>query len=208
MKEPCFFFFGHQGNAYLFFRFDSGDDPTVYFLVPDAMGSSSARTTFTKFVKNSYLNYLEIKKSRENPWDKIPVQMGDYALRYLRDNFSYSLDSDSISIPHDYSMYRINRDRDHSVNCIEILNPILKDSIIEIRSVYVYTENTMYLYVPVKDVMFDNHVDLDIYRDKTFILESEYKWGWFTIKDKVYVFGDRFKALIEDHLDKLQLFKL
>jgi len=206
--DDCFFFFGHQGNAYLFFRFDSGDDPTVYFLVPDAMGSSSARTTFTKFVKNSYLNYLEIKKSRENPWDKIPVQMGDYALRYLRDNFSYSLDSDSISIPHDYSMYRINRDRDHSVNCIEILNPILKDSIIEIRSVYVYTENTMYLYVPVKDVMFDNHVDLDIYRDKTFILESEYKWGWFTIKDKVYVFGDRFKALIEDHLDKLQLFKL
>lgn len=204
--EDCFFFFSHQCNTYGFFRLDGSDDPAVYLFDSDwSVQQYSSRSTFTEFVVDSYNGFVEIIQQRKNPWDKIPVQMGEYALKYLSENFSYSSDCDFIKIPYSYDTYTINYDTVHSGNFLENLNPILKSCITDIRSVWVYSEDVMYLYKPLKDTVFDNPVNLNIYRNKTFIMDSEYKWGWFTVKDKVYVFGDKFRGLIKENLDVLSL---
>ena len=75
----------------------------------------------------------------------------------------------------------------------------------EISSVFVYSENKLYVYVPRDDKRLDNQIGLNIYRDKTAIVDMDYEWGWFTVGDTVYVFGEAFIQKIRDNISAFSL---
>lgn len=203
--DECFFFYNHQGNAYAFFRFDEGDDPPVYVFDPNCEGMYDPIPSFTEYVIGVYNSHVAWQKAMNAPWSVVHVRLGASTLNYLQSVFSYTPDGDTINIPYDFDVYKINAER--SADFLERLNPILKSCIIRIRSLWVCIDKVMYLYTPADDTEYENPYGLDIYNDKTFILEREYKWGWFTIKDKVYVFGNKFRELIAENLDKFDIVK-
>ena len=70
--------------------------------------------------------------------------------------------------------------------------PILQEMLTEISSVYVYSESELYVYTPRMDKQLSNQIGLNIYRYKTAIMDMDYEWGWFTVGDTVYVFGEAY----------------
>ncbi len=210
----CLFFWNHQGNAYYFFRLDdnynSNNDPLVYMIVCDEIGKPRKPFHFTEMIINNYNASIKYRKEAESPWcfgtsenNPFTVQI----LNELNDVFSYSQNECSIKIPYEHDVYAIKNNAT-SKECFNVLNTLLIKSLAELDSVLIYFNGVLYIYYPGRNTQLDNSINLDVYKDKTFILDRMYKYGWFTIKDKVYVFGDKFKALIKENIDKFNLSKI
>jgi len=51
----------------------------------------------------------------------------------------------------------------------------------EISSVLVYSKSELYVYTPRMDKQLSNQIGLNIYRDKTVIMDMVREWDWFTV---------------------------
>ena len=116
----------------------------------------------------------------------------------FKDVTKYSLKTDR------YVRYRI-KPNVNEANCLPYFVPVLQKMLTEISSVYVYSESELYIYVPRDDKRLDNPVGLNIYRDKTALVDMDYEWGWFTVGDTVYVFGESFIQKIGENLEQFSL---
>ncbi len=198
--DDCLFFFSHQGKSYCFFQLSDSDASTVYILDADVEPQQVLKTTFIDFLIDTYNSYVSVHEKLENPWRKCRADMAQCIIQDVMNKFN-----SIISIPYAFDKYRITYTSNKNLNFMSYLNPILKKCISTINAIYICSQGTMYLYFPNKNFDCNNSIKFNLYDDSNFIIDREYKWGWFTIKDKVYVFGDKFKALIEENIDKFNL---
>lgn len=200
--KDCLFFLDNGGVQYFFIRIDGENDPLVYSVDMVAIQEEPAKPIpLSKFMICAYNEMVEIKERFANPWHhswSTPVKNLIEGSFPFKDVTKYSLKTDR------YVRYRIKPNANEE-NCLPYLVPFLQEMLTEISSVYVYSESKLYVYIPRDDKRLDNPVGLNIYRDKTAIVDMDYEWGWFTVGDTVYVFGEAFIQKIRDNISAFSL---
>lgn len=201
--KDCLFFLNNGGVQYFFIRIDGETDPLVYSVDSVTIEEEPAEPVpLSKFMINSYNEMVRIKELYDTPW--IDHSERTAVINLIEDNFPFK-DVEKYTLKTDrYVRYRIKPNAD-GANCLPYLAPVLLEMLTEISSVFMYSESKLYVYVPRDDKRLDNPVGLNIYRDKTAIVDMDYEWGWFTVGDTVYVFGEAFIQKIRDNISKFSL---
>ena len=200
--KDCLFFLNNNGVQYFFIRLDGDADPLVYSVDMVAIQEEPAEPIpLSECMICAYNEMVEIKERFANPWHhswSTPVKNLIEGSFPFKDVTKYSLKTDR------YVRYRI-KPNVNEANCLPYFVPVLQKMLTEISSVYVYSESELYIYVPRDDKRLDNPVGLNIYRDKTALVDMDYEWGWFTVGDTVYVFGESFIQKIGENLEQFSL---
>ncbi|MBR6717308.1 MAG: hypothetical protein IKI77_03070 [Oscillospiraceae bacterium] len=201
--KDCLFFLNNNGVQYFFIRLDGETDPLVYSVDNVAIQEEPAKPIpLSKFMIDSYNAIVRIKELYDTPW--IDQSERTAVINLIEDNFPFK-DVEKYTLKTDrYVRYRIKPNVNEE-NCLPYLVPVLQEMLTEISSVFVYSEKELYVYVPRDDKRLDNPVGLNIYRDKTAIVDMDYEWGWFTVGDTVYVFGEAFIQKIRDNISAFSL---
>ena len=188
---------------YFFIRLDGETDPLVYSVDNVAIQEEPAKPIpLSKFMIDSYNAIVRIKELYDTPW--IDQSERTAVINLIEDNFPFK-DVEKYTLKTDrYVRYRIKPNVNEE-NCLPYLVPVLQEMLTEISSVFVYSEKELYVYVPRDDKRLDNPVGLNIYRDKTAIVDMDYEWDWFTVGDTVYVFGEAFIQKIRDNISAFSL---
>lgn len=201
--KDCLFFLDNGGVQYFFIRIDGENDPLVYSVDSVAIQEEPAKPIpLSKFMICAYNEMVEIKEHFSNPWlhdswSTAMVNLIEESFPF-KDVTKYSLKTDR------YVRYRIKPNVNEE-NCLPYLVPVLQEMLTEISSVLVYSESELYVYTPRMDKQLSNQIGLNIYRDKTAIMDMVREWGWFTVGDAVYVFGEVFIQKIRDNISKFSL---
>lgn len=90
-------------------------------------------------------------------------------------------------------------------NFMTILNPILKEMVATINSVYMFSDGIIYVYYPNKNSEGENIIGFNLYGDKNFIIGRDYDWEWIVQGKNVFVFGDKFRSLVKHIISVLIL---
>ena len=201
--KDCLFFLNNNGVQYFFIRLDGKPDPLVYSVDNVAIQEEPAKPIpLSKFMICAYNEMVQIKEHFANPWlhdswSTAMVNLIEESFPF-KDVTKYSLKTDR------YVRYRIKPNVNEE-NCLPYLVPVLQEMLTEISSVLVYSESELYVYTPRMDKQLSNQIGLNIYRDKTAIMDMVREWGWFTVGDTVYVFGE---AFIQKNRDNISAFSL
>jgi hypothetical protein len=201
--KDCLFLLTNGGVQYFFIRLDGKPDPLVYSVDNVSIQEEPAEPIpLSTFMINSYNEIVRIKELYDNPW--IDHSERTAVINLIEENFPFT-DVAKYTLKTDrYVRYRIKPNAEET-NCLPYLAPVLLEMLTEISSAFVYSENKLYVYVPRDDKQFDNPIGLNIYRDKTAIVDMDYEWGWFTVGDTVYVFGEAFIQKIRDNISAFSL---
>lgn len=201
--KDCLFFLENGGVQYFFIKIDGESDPLVYSVDMVSIQEEPAEPVpLSRFLINSYNEVVKIGEYFDNPW--LDNSYRTAVISLIEENFpfrdvpKYSLKTDR------YVRYKIKPNVGEA-NCLPYLTPILLEVLIGINSVFVYSENKLYVYAPMLDKQLDNQIGLNIYRDKTAIVDMHYEWGWFTVGDTVYIFGEAFIQKIKDNISLFSL---
>ena len=201
--KDCLFFLNNNGVQYFFIRLDGETDPLVYSVDNVAIQEEPAKPIpLSKFMICAYNEMVQIMEHFANPWlhdswSTAMVNLIEESFPF-KDVTKYSLKTDR------YVRYRIKPNVNEE-NCLPYLVPVLQEMLTEISSVLVYSESELYVYTPRMDKQLSNQIGLNIYRDKTAIMDMVREWGWFTVGDTVYVFGEAFIQKIRDNISAFSL---
>ena len=200
--EQCLFFVTNQGIVYYFIRLDETDDDPMVYSVVNCADRPGKPFRFSRLIIDSYNEVVAIEEQRKDPWSDFSKSLG--VVNWITENFpfknveKYTLKTDT------YVKYKVGGAK-NDTNCLEYLNPVLKDSLKKGYSVYIYSDDKLYIYRAREDDKAYNKIGLDIYKDNTAVLDMRYEWGWFTVNGEVYIFGDTFIEKIKENIDKFDI---
>lgn len=200
--NECLFFFSHQGNSYLFFSLTDSNDTNVYILDADIESDALPKTTFPEYIIDSYNSYVTSHEVLDNPWRKCRNNIANRIVQDIAERF-YEKESNYVMIPCEHDKYVLNDLAKLPHNFMTILNPILKEMVATINSVYMFSDGIIYIYFPNKNSEGENTIGFNLYGDKNFIIGRDYDWGWIVQGKNVFVFGDKFRSLVKHIISEL-----
>ena len=206
--ENSCIFLSHQGYAFYAFKLDESDNPNIVCLDLNCEydGNASSSYTFADYVIDSYNEYAHFKNEDENPWSD--ASLGWYEeIRYV---CSYHEEEKPLTFYVDYDCYSIKKE--NVSGFIKLLAPILFECFEERDDyIYVYLSNNRnaFWYEPHLDEKFETPSFFNVYKDRSFFwIMQEDDFGWVVNEGKVYIFGEKFRKLIEANADDFGIVKI
>ena len=206
--ENSCIFLSHQGYAFYIFKLGESDNPNIFCLDLNCEydGNDSSSYTFADYVIDSYNEYAHFKNEDENPWSD--ASLGWYEeIRYV---CSYHEEEKPLTFYVDYDCYSIKKE--NVSGFIKLLAPILFECFEERDDyIYVYLSNNRnaFWYEPHLDEKFETPSFFNVYKDRSFFwIMQEDDFGWVVNEGKVYIFGEKFRKLIEAKSDDFGIVKI
>ena len=201
-------FLSHQGYAFYIFKLDESDNPEITYLDSnyEYKGKSSKSYTFADYVIDSYNEEAYYINKDKNPWQDASFGWYD-EIRYI---CSYREEEKPLIFYVDYDYYSISRKIKDDF--IKLLAPILFESFEErINKIYVYQldKKNAQWYRPHLDEKFETPTFMNAYKERSFFWRwQEDNFGWIVNEGKVYIFGEKFRKLIEEKAEDFGLVKI
>lgn len=200
--NECLFFWSHQGNSYSFMPLTNSDSSTVYVLDADIESEELPKTSFAEFMIDTYNSYVTSHEVLDNPWRKCRNNIANRVIQDVTERF-YTKALDTVFISCEHDVYTLNPLIICPHNFMTILNPVLREMTVNINSVYMFSNKVIYLYFPNKNSKCENTIEFNLYGDKNFIIDRDYNWGWIVQGNNIFVFGDKFRALVKHIISEL-----
>lgn len=209
--ENSCIFLSHQGYAFYIFKLDESDNPNIVCLDLNCEydGNDSSSYTFADYVIDSYNEYAHFKNEDENPWPDASYSSWYERLRYV---CSYPDKEIPLTFYADYDFYSIEKENTNGF--IKLLAPILFECF-DKNDYHIYVCSTGdakdgVWYKPYLDEKFETPDFINLYKERSFFwnLRIEDSFGWIVNDGKVYIFGEKFRKLIEANTDDFGIVKI
>lgn len=209
--ENSCIFLSHQGYAFYIFKLGESDNPNIFCLDSNCEydGEASSSYTFADYVIDSYNEYARYKNEDENPWPDASYSSWYERLRYV---CSYHEEEKPLTFYFDYDCYSIKKE--NVSGFIKLLAPILFECF-DKNDYHIYVCSTGdakdgVWYKPYLDEKFETPDFINLYKERSFFwnLRIEDSFGWIVNEGKVYIFGEKFRKLIEANADDFGIVKI
>ena len=216
--KNCCVFLSHQTYAFYIFKLGESDNPEITYLEYncDYDDESSERKekpsksyTFADYVIDSYNEEAYYANEEENPWQNASYSSWYERLRYV---CSYPDKEIPLTFYADYDFYSIEKENTNGF--IKLLAPILFECF-DKNDYHIYVCSTGdakdgVWYKPYLDEKFETPDFINLYKERSFFwnLRIEDSFGWIVNEGKVYIFGEKFRKLIEAKSDDFGIVKI